>query len=69
MWIRSASHRYRVDKEGGTTVRIGGAALSLPDAPRPFRQRWPVRRLIPRTRHACGLLIPCCMSWKYAARS
>ncbi len=69
MWIRSASHKYREDAEGGTTAWIGGAALFLPDALRPLRQRLPVRGLIPTTRHASALLMPCCMSWKYAARS
>jgi uncharacterized protein (DUF2342 family) len=62
LWMRSASARYREGAEGvvsmgsGTTALIGGAALSLPEAARPFRQRLPVRRLIPTIRAASRVL-------------
>ncbi|MFB6482357.1 hypothetical protein ACFCXF_32260 [Streptomyces virginiae] len=61
--------RYRDGTEGGSTALIGGAALLLPDAPRPWRRRFPVRPLIPTIRHASVLLTPCCMGRNYAARS
>jgi hypothetical protein len=35
----------------------------------PLRQRLPLLGSMPTIRHASLLLKPCCMSWKYAARS
>ena len=54
---------------GESTATIRDVLAARPLFAAPGRQRLPVFKFTPTIRHASSLLTPCCMSWKYAARS
>ena len=70
---RSASDRYRADHGGSSFVTsiMAGYSRSPParvGTVRPYRQRVPVRRFTPTSRHASALLTPRAMSRAYSCR-